>query len=330
MKKLRIGILGAANIARKLAPAMQQVRGVELVAVASRDPTKAQAFAKEYGIEPIAGYPALLARDDIDAVYIPLPDGLHEEWTLRAAAAGKHVLCEKSLTNSYAAAVRMVTACRTAGVRLMEAFMFRFHTQHTRVRGLLAEEIGRPQSYYGRFGFRLEDPKNIRLQAGLSGGSLNDIGCYCLCGARFVFGREPVAVTAQLFMHPQYGVDTAGHALLEFDDQRCGHLAFGFQHDHASTYEIWAEKGSLMLPTAFPAKPRTKIIVQQGQERPRTVRVKSPEPYATLVAAFASEIAGKGGATYNLEDDALAQARAMEAIRLSAREHRRVELDEIR
>ena len=330
MQPLRIGILGAARIARKLVPAMRRVPGVEPVAVASRDLATAQAFAREFRLEPVAGYAALLARDDLAAVYISLPDGLHEEWTLRAAAAGRHVLCEKSLTSSYVSAGRMVAACRAAQVRLMEAFMFRFHAQHARVRELLAEKLGAPQAYYGRFGFCLDDPRNIRLQAGLAGGSLNDVGCYCLCGARIVFGREPVAVTAQLFIHPRHGVDTAGHALLEFDDQRCGHLAFGFQHDFVNAYEVWAERGQLRLPRAFPAKPRAKIILQQGRHWARTVRVKSPEPYAAMVAAFAAEVAQPGSAPFNFEDEALAQARAMEAIRLSARERRRVELSEIR
>jgi len=164
MQPLRFGILGAAQIARKLVPAMRRAPGVVPVAVASRDAAKAAAFAREFRLEPVAGYDALLARGDVDAVYIPLPDGLHEEWTLRAAAAGKHVLCEKSLTASCASAGRMVAACRAAGVRLMEAFMFRFHRQHARVRELLAEELGAPLAYYARFGFHLDDPANIRLR----------------------------------------------------------------------------------------------------------------------------------------------------------------------
>ena len=328
MKKLRFGILGAARIARKLVTAMRAAKGVEPVAVASRDAAKAAAFAREFRLEPVTGYQALLARPDLDAIYIPLPDGLHEEWTLRAAAAGKHVLCEKSLTSSYASAVRMVAACRAAHVRLLEAFMFRFHAQHAKVRALLAGPLGAPLAYVGRFGFHLDDPANIRLQASLAGGSLSDVGCYCLCGARVALAREPLAVSAQLTIPAQYGVDTTGHALLEFDGGLGGHLVFGFQHDFACTYEIWAAQGRLSLPRAFPGKPRAKIVVTQ-KDRERAVRVKSPEPYAAMVAAFAAEIARPGSAPFNFEDDALAQARAMEAIRRSAREHRRIELREI-
>ena len=181
MSKLRIGILSTADIARrKVVPGMRTAERVEVVAIASRAPGQARRVADELGI-PRAheSYEALLGDAEVDAVYIPLPNHLHAEWTIAAARAGKHVLCEKPLALTAADAQRMVDACRDEGVRLMEAFMYRLHPSWVAVRDLVASgRIGRLQAIQSWFSYFNDDASNIRNIREFGGGALMDIGCY--------------------------------------------------------------------------------------------------------------------------------------------------------
>ncbi|MDX1495553.1 MAG: Gfo/Idh/MocA family oxidoreductase, partial [Longimicrobiales bacterium] len=177
---VRWGVLSTANIGRAAVnPAIQASSNGELVAVASRDADRARAFASEHGIpESCGSYEALLERDDIDAVYIPLPNSMHREWTIRAAEAGKHVLCEKPLALDAAECEEMEAAAAEAGVKLMEAFMYRFHPRTERVVEMLREGVvGEPKTVRSTFTFRLRSRDNIRLDPDLGGGALMDVGC---------------------------------------------------------------------------------------------------------------------------------------------------------
>ena len=219
MTNLRWGILSTADIARKkVIPGIQKAERCEVVAIASRDAANARSVADELGIATAHGsYEALLADDGVDAVYIPLPNHLHAEWTIAAARAGKHVLCEKPLAMTAADAARMVDACEEAGVRLMEAFMYRVHPSWVAVREIVASgRIGRLSSVQSWFSYYNDDPTNIRNQLDAGGGALFDIGCYTVNLSRMLFGSEPVAVHASMTRDPATGVDTTASAILEF------------------------------------------------------------------------------------------------------------------
>jgi D-xylose 1-dehydrogenase (NADP+, D-xylono-1,5-lactone-forming) len=198
--KLRWGVLSTANIGRAaVIPAIQHSANGEVVAVASRDEQKSHDFAAKAGIGRSYGsYEALLASSDIDAVYIPLPNSLHRAWTIKAAEAGKHVLCEKPLALNAVECAEMETAARRHNVLLMEAFMYRFHPQTEKVLALLHEgAIGEVRLIHSAFTFRVSNPANIRLQPQLGGGSLMDVGCYCVNLSRTLAGAQPqVARTA--------------------------------------------------------------------------------------------------------------------------------------
>ena len=217
--KLRWGILGCGTIATTaIAPAIRWSANGELVAVASRDAATARARAEEVAAPHAHGsYEALLADDRVDAVYIGVPNGLHEEWALRAVEAGKHVLCEKSLTLSSGGARRMSGAFRARGLRLVEAFMYRHHPQWETVRRLLAERaIGDVRSIRAGLTGTVTKPGDHRLSPSLGGGALFDVTCYAVDVARFVLGAEPLRVTAQATLLAPGGVDVATSALLEF------------------------------------------------------------------------------------------------------------------
>src|SRR3990172_516951 len=217
--RLRWGILGAASIAvRRVMPAIARSRAGMLYAVASRDQRRAEEIAGRFGIPHVYGaYEALLADREVDAVYIPLPNNLHRPWTERAAAAGKHVLCEKPLGVTAEDAAAMVAACAMRGVVLQEAFMYRYHPQIDRLRGLLREgAIGAPWLVRAWFSFTTGSG-NIRLDPTLGGGGLLDVGCYAVNISRLVLG-EPVSAAAEAVYDD--GVDVRLSGLLAFPEAR--------------------------------------------------------------------------------------------------------------
>ena len=194
--RLRFGIIGTAKIARRVVPGIAAADRCEVVAVGSRDAGTAQAFAGELGIPRAHGsYEALLADPEVDAVYIPLPNHLHAPWAIRAAEAGKHVLCEKPLATTVADAERMARRAERAGVVLMEAFMYRHHPSWVALRELVADgRIGRLMSVQTWFSFYNDDPTNIRNIPEAGGGALFDIGCYAVNLSRMLFDAEPTTV----------------------------------------------------------------------------------------------------------------------------------------
>ena len=216
MTRLRIGILGAANIAVPFVAGAGGSARVETVAIASREQARAEEFACAHGIARACGYRELLADPEIDAVYIPLPNSLHASWSIAAARAGKHVLCEKPLAMGEAEAEEMFAAADASGVVLLEAFPFHFQPQTLEIERLVASgAIGEVRALYAAFGFTVEEPGNIRFDPALGGGSLMDAGCYPVSFARQIFGARPARVVSALARW-EGGVDRTLAATLEY------------------------------------------------------------------------------------------------------------------
>ncbi|MQY76702.1 MAG: gfo/Idh/MocA family oxidoreductase [Spirochaeta sp.] len=218
--KVRWGVLSTAKIGiQKVIPAMQLGKYCEITAIASRNLKKAQAIAEQLAIAKAYGsYEALLADGDIDAVYIPLPNHLHVAWSIKALNAGKHVLCEKPIGLTAAQARELLTVTRKyPQLKVMEAYMYRFHPQWQRVRQLVAAgKIGELRTIQSFFSYYNIDPYNIRNQAEPGGGGLMDIGCYCISLSRFLFAAEPRRVSGFMEYDPQFGVDRLTSGILEF------------------------------------------------------------------------------------------------------------------
>ncbi|MEO8676675.1 MAG: Gfo/Idh/MocA family oxidoreductase [Casimicrobiaceae bacterium] len=234
---LRIGVLGAARIARLFVEAVRTSPKVVVSAVASRDAERAAAFARETGIEHVhSTYDALLADRDIDAVYVPLPNNLHAEWSIRAADAGKHVLCEKPLAASASEARAMFDAAARNNVYLVEAYPYRAQPQTLKLLELLAAgTIGRIQLVQAAFGFPLADASNIRFNPDLAGGALMDAGSYPVSLVRAVTGMLPQRVHA-MSRWGASGVDTTTMATLEYADGLLAQISCSFttaRHRHA-------------------------------------------------------------------------------------------------
>ena len=230
--KVRWGIISTARIAETaFVPAVRETGRGEVAAVASRSRERGESFAREHGIPRVFDdYASLLASDEVDAVYNPLPNTMHREWTEAAAAAGKHVFCEKPLATTAADAEAMVAACEQAGVVFFEAFVFLYHPQTLKLRRLLDEgAIGELLQLHAHMSFPIQRPTdNIRMNRELGGGSLWDGGSYPVTFSRFAFGEEPAGIQSKVLIDPEYGVDTRATLILEFPGDRTASIQGGF------------------------------------------------------------------------------------------------------
>jgi NDP-hexose-3-ketoreductase len=314
---LRVGLMGCADIAlRRMLPAMTAVPDVELVAVASRDATKAADTARRFGARPVHGYRALLDLDDVEAVYVPLPLALHARWVEAALLAGKHVLAEKPLTADTAATRRLVESAAERGLVLMENVMFVHHRQHTAVHALLAEGvIGEPRSFHAAFAVPRRPDHDIRYAAELGGGALWDTGVYPIRAALHFLGPDLEVAGATLESGPGREVDTWGAALLRTSRGVTAHLTFGLDNAYTSAYALWGSEGKIILDRAFspPAghRPTLRVEHPSGVEE---IFVEPDDQVANAVAAFAAAV--RGGST--AAGVCLRQAELLDEVRLCA------------
>lgn len=296
---LRFGVLGCAAIARRMMlPAMKATPEVQLVAVASRDAAKAQAFADEFGCAFETDYDALLARTDLDAIYLPLPPALHEPWAVRALAAGKHVLCEKPGATSGAGAQRMAEAARENGRFLAENFMFLHHPQLIAIDNLLAQgELGELRLLRATFGFPPLPEGNMRYQQALGGGALLDAGCYTLRVARHFLG-DGIRVVGATQTRRDGGVDLSGAALLANATGLSAQIAFGFDLFYQCELQLILTRGRITAPRIFTAPPTfsPQIVVETPQGHD-TLQIAPHDHFAASLRHFAQQVkAGTIGA----------------------------------
>ncbi len=270
MKKIRWGILGVAKIATtKVIPAMQQASNVEIAAIASRDLSKARAAAEQLGIPTAYGsYQELLADPSIDAIYNPLPNHLHVPWSIRAAEAGKHVLCEKPIALSVSETRDLIAARDKAQVKIGEAFMARTHPQWLRAAEIARSgAIGELRVVSGHFSYFNRDPKNVRNIAEIGGGGIMDIGCYPITLSRMIFAAEPVRVHAFLDRDPEFKTDRLASVILEYPQ---GHASFtcSTQLVPYQKMHIFGTTGHIEIEIPFNAPPDkpTRIFVNGDVE----------------------------------------------------------------
>jgi len=297
--KVRWGILSTAAIGTKqVIPAIQAASNCEVVGIASRNFDRGTEVADRLGI-PVAygSYEKLLAVKDIDAVYIPLPNHLHREWTIKAARAGKHVLCEKPLALTSAGAQEMVDVCEAAGVTLMEAFMYRLHPSWVKVREMVSSgAIGALCSVQTRFAYFNDNPANIRNQLKTGGGALMDIGCYAINVSRMLFGGEPTRVQASIRRHPDFGTDVVTSALLDFGEGQASFVV-STQAEPDQRVHLLGSDGRIEIEIPFNTPPgrEARIFLTRGGDppaEPDTVTITFPptNQYTVQAEQFARAI----------------------------------------
>ena len=319
MDSLKIGVMGCAKIARRsVIPAILESGVFQLDSVASRTRSKAESLAAEFSCEAVEGYEALLQRD-IDAVYMPLPTGLHEEWVMKALEAGKHVLAEKSLAMNGESAQRMVDRAREGNLLLMENFMFLYHSQHQFVKNVLAGGgIGEIRTFRSSFGFPPLEKGNFRYDAPLGGGALLDAAAYTLRAACFLLGDGLEVSAASMGCDESIGVDIFGGAFVQGSGSRHAELAWGFDNVYQCNYEIWGSEGLLTAHRAFTPGPGFSplVTIQRHREVERH-ELEADNHFVGLLTEFARCVAD--GDCAPKWEELLVQSRMLDEVRQAAR-----------
>jgi xylose dehydrogenase (NAD/NADP) len=288
---LRLGILGAARIALGgIIPAAARTEAVEVAAVATWSGEKSRVVRKAAPeVRLFEDYGSLLESTSVEAVYVPLPNSMHVEWTLRTLAAGKHVLCEKPFALEAGGAERAVEAARGANLALMEGFMFRLHPQTLRLKALISEgAVGEVRQAVAQFGHRLDDPADVRGVGSLGGGSLGDVGCYCVSALRLAFGAEPRRASA-FARFDEEGADRELAGVLEFE-AGFGIVSSSISSARRERLEVVGEQGTITLDAPFRAdKSGGKMEISRGGEI-STETFEAADPYRAELEEFAAAI----------------------------------------
>ncbi len=319
--KIRWGVLGVANIAtKKVIPGMKECQHAEVVAIASRDLERAETAADKLQLEKAYGsYEALVEAPNVDAIYNPLPNHLHVPWTIKAAEAGKHVLCEKPISLTAKEAQQLLAVRDRTGVKIGEAFMVRTHPQWLRARDIVRSgEIGELRSIMSAFSYFNRDPQNIRNVTEFGGGAVMDIGCYPITMSRFLFEREPVRAVSVIDRDPEMGTDRLSSALLDFESGQaiftCATQLVPFQR-----MQILGTKGriDIEIPYNIPPDRPSRIFVDDGSQLAgRSARVEefpTLDQYTIQGDAFSRAIQENTEVPVPLED-AIANMRVIEAV----------------
>jgi len=315
MRAVRFGILSTAHINRLVIPGAHASSKVDLVAVASRDRARAEAYAREWEI-PVAygSYEELLADDSIEAVYISLPNTLHCEWSIKAVEAGKHVLCEKPMSRHPGDVVAAFDAAEREGRLLTEAFMYRHNPQTARIVELVVSgAIGELRLVRSTFSYSLYDHSNIRLQQEVEGGALMDVGCYCVSGSRLVAG-EPEALAA-LAWYGETGTDWVFQGLMRFPGDVLAQFYCGTALPESDELEVIGSEGSLFVDDPWHCR-TPGIELRRGGEVER-IDLEYVDSYQLELENLSEAIRGEAGLLLGRED-AVAQAEALEALHSSA------------
>ena len=314
---VRWGVLSTAKFAQnRWLPSFTRTPGVAGIAIASRDLDRAQAVASKFGFKGAYGaYDELLADPDIDAVYIPLPNGMHARWALKAIAAGKHVLVEKPAWATEAEGRQVASAAEAAGVRVMEAFMIRHHARWKRILEIIAEgQIGAVLHVEGSFCFTLDDAANFRWDPALAGGALADVGCYPVNAARLIFGSEPVRVTGIATDTHGMGVDSSFEGTLEFEGGTA-HFRCSFEAPYEQTMVIRGTEGEITLNRPFICRDEPVIITIERTGKPaQEERIPLGDQYVDEIAHFGDCVRDPSKSLWPGEDG-VASAAVLDALR---------------
>ena len=322
--QIRWGVISTARIGRvRVIPAIQQSSNGRVVAIASRNLETAQAVAGELNIPTAYGsYEALLNDPNVDAIYNPLPNSEHAEWSIRCAEAGKPTLCEKPLARDATEAQQMVDAFAQRDVPFTEAFMYRFHPQTIKVRELLAEgRIGDIHLLNSSFTFTLTYENNIRLNKDLAGGALMDVGCYCVNVMRLLTGEEPNRVQGFANFGAKSGVDESLVGLLQFPSGVLGHFDCGLRSYRMNGYEIRGSAGRLWVEEAFTMRPGSEYTIKLWQgETYQEFRTAPVDHHQLMAEDFADALLNNRPQRFPAQD-AVANMRVIDQLLASARQH---------
>lgn len=317
-EKIRVGVLGCASIAqRSVIPAIIDNSDLfELVAVSSRNKDKADVFSQMFSCDSVHGYDVMLARQDIDAVYIPLPTGLHKEWICKALIAGKHVYAEKSIAMCYEDACEIIRLAQEHNLAVMEGYMFQYHSQHKIAFDLIRSgEIGEIRYFSSSFGFPPLQKDNFRYDEELGGGVLMDAAGYPLRATHFILGPELKVVSAAVHYDSATSTSMWGSAFLSDRNGLGASISFGFDNYYQCFYEIWGSKGKLCVERAFTPKSDYRPIIQLEKNGQITRIEAEPDNHFVKSLQEFALIIHKSERRVNHYEDILLQSSSLQRIR---------------
>jgi len=329
MPVVKFGILACSSVARRrFLPALKLASGAQLVRIGSRDIAKAEQFAKEFECAKFGTYEELLADPEIKAVYISTPPTLHAEWVYKAAAAQKHILCEKPAFSDGNEARQAVQACRAAGVRLFEGYAFKFHPQHAKVRSLVMEGcIGKLRFFQAEFAYPRPNGNDIRLKPDLAGGVFHDSAGYPVMAALMHISSPPVSVSCEQNRDAVSGVDDAFALTIKFAGGEIAQLYTAFGVNYRSRYAVVGTAGRIELERAFAVAPDAKTVLNletsAGVEK---ITLDAADQFRLMIEDFCATITGST-ANDNFENDLLRLQSVMDAAARSAHERQTIEIN---
>ncbi len=337
--KIKFGIIGCSRIAKRSAvPAIIKSEFAEIEIIGSRSLDKAKTFSNEFNSKKFGTYEDVISDDSVDAVYISTPIGTHEDLAIKAASAGKHIICEKSSTTSFESAKKITKHCKQNNVRIIEGFVFRFHPQHLKVEELIENnKIGDLVSFNSSFGFPTFPEGDIRYDSKLGGGFLNDSGCYPINASRMIFQEEPIGVSCNLSIDAKTGVDVRGISYMMYKNDKTASITYGNGSYYQSKYNVWGTDGIISLERAYSVPPdfKTNVNVQYSTEnnwdsrKDENYQINAADHFTEMINAFYLTISRGKKHPFNFEGELENQAKVMEAHRISSNEKRFVRLDEI-
>jgi predicted dehydrogenase len=322
--KIKFGIIGCSDIAKKSTiPAIKNNKNSELEIIGSRSIQKAEKFANEFTCNEFGNYDDVINNKNIDAVYISLPISMHEKWAIKAAKAGKHILCEKSATLSYNSAKKIIKECKKNNVKIMENFVFKFHPQHKKFLDIIKQNtIGNIHTFSSKYGFNLpHSKKNFRFNNQLGGGALNDVGCYLISASTFIFKDIPKSVFCNLEINNKLNIDIRGSVLLTFPKNRSALVSFSYDNYFQSTYDVWGTKGLMKIERAFNVPENMKTMISLNQnDKIKKIIIPCANQFQLAIEEFCNKIKNKSE-NNSLEKEFLNQALIMNAVRKSSRQN---------
>ena len=330
-KSLKFGAIGCSHVAKKyFFPAIDDSEFTQLGFVGSRSLEKSKTWANDNDCDFFGYYDEVL-ESDVDAVYISLPISMHEEWVIKAAKYGKHILCEKSSTTSYSSAKNMVKVCNDNDVSILECLAFRFHPQHNFVKDYIDnQKLGKISHFYGMYGFSPPESDDIRWQKQLGGGILNDVTCYPICASRIVFDAEPESVFANFVIDENLDVDTSNHIMMHYSKNRYAYAVSGFKNYYQSSYSVWGAYAMLNTKRAYSVSKNfeTSLFLHQN-DTINEIKIPKKDQFQIMLENFTKSILNIDSQDFDFKEDLLNQAKTMEAIRISHKKKIPIFVDDI-
>ena len=332
IKKIKFGVIGTSRVALKgMLPAMRDSEFAELTMIGSRDREKAKSVAEQFGAKLWGTYEDVLKSSDVDAIYVSLPNSLHEEWSIKAIESGKHVICEKPAAISYESGKKMVGAANRNNVRLLEGYMFRYHPQNVKIREMIKEgALGNLLRFEGVFGYAMPEKGSVSMNKSLSGGSFYMAAGYPVSASRMIFSGEPESVFCTIEFDAESGVSIKTDMMLAYYGGKSAFVSSIFGSYFQSTYSVLGTKASVRMGRAYavPREMGTKLFFDTDDKIEEIV-VDPADHFQLMLDDFCEEISRGGDRKKDYEGELLAQARVMEAAMVSHVEKRLVKISEI-